>query len=572
MARAPVSAKSTRQRKKEQAKAYRERRRLRNQQNHYHECAQVQSLRLIGPTASYSEPIAAVDGLRGATSEPHGVLPQNEPALFRPPSPAIQRDGGCEIHRQRPNSAFETGSVAATPVIHSLQDEISEEEQQTSSEVNHKREHRAISQRELTRLRVQRFRARQHQQRLASVIPTETESGPCNPRNEVWTLPDLADLTLNEGSCNNEPELHATPDPIGAQEDGSSCIRQNDAWIGSQSASTPPRPESPLFLPDSPRSSCREARRTSQSSGHLDTILENFLRELVNDERRPGHYIDPHIPLYNQIFQKFFCNECDCASNSNMTECRYTKMFCLGSQITETRRVVQVHTLQEGIRSLQSMLPDLATIFGPTSFSNPRDDLPQWRQFLSAPPDEHVSLSQTNSSLSDSLEITREWDIDSIWLGARGLQAIRPPNEFMLSFLPSNALNQSTDQVMQPHSLEIAKTRHIHLSSFNATSVRFSVFVLFPNAAHGRRARTSATSNSLSLERQKDLYDKIIIPAVYETIPGPLSQEIPQSYDMLYAKSRSFQELPSNNRWQAKDESRSYRLQYGIPAEYLHLF
>jgi len=218
MARAPVSSEATRQRKKEQAKAYRERRRLRNQQNHYHECAQDQSLRLTGPTESYLEPVAAVDDPRGATYEPHSVLPREPPpALFRLPSSAIQRDDGCETYGQRSASALENGSAVATPVIHSLRDEISEAEQQTRSEASPEREHGTISQRELTRLRVQRFRARRHQLRLASVIPTEAGSGPCGPRNEVWTLPDLADLTLNEGPCDDHPVQYATSDSAGVQ-------------------------------------------------------------------------------------------------------------------------------------------------------------------------------------------------------------------------------------------------------------------------------------------------------------------------------------------------------------------
>jgi hypothetical protein len=45
--------------------------------------------------------------------------------------------------------------------------------------------------------------------------------------------------------------------------------------------------------------------------------------------------------------------------------------------------------------------------------------------------------------LTASVVVTRFWDIDSIWLGARSLEAIRPPNDFRISFLPSYALHHS---------------------------------------------------------------------------------------------------------------------------------
>ncbi|OBS15084.1 hypothetical protein FPOA_14096 [Fusarium poae] len=49
-------------------------------------------------------------------------------------------------------------------------------------------------------------------------------------------------------------------------------------------------------------------------------------------------------------------------------------------------------------------------------------------------------------------------------------------------------------------------------------------------------------------------------------------QEIPRTYDIAYAKSRSFQEKPGNNRWKADVNNRPVHLQYTIPAEDLPLF
>ncbi|KAM6514439.1 hypothetical protein FALCPG4_015576 [Fusarium falciforme] len=107
------------------------------------------------------------------------------------------------------------------------------------------------------------------------------------------------------------------------------------------------------------------------------------------------------------------------------------------------------------------------------------------------------------------------------------------------------------------------------MGTFSTQSVRFSAFLFFPNAA---RDSTSATRNALSLERQKDLYDHIIIPAAFEAISDPSRQEIPRTYDIAYAKSRSFQEKPGNNRWKPDDMSRALNLQYTVPAQDLSRF
>ncbi|KAH7142564.1 hypothetical protein B0J13DRAFT_585329 [Dactylonectria estremocensis] len=184
---------------------------------------------------------------------------------------------------------------------------------------------------------------------------------------------------------------------------------------------------------------------------------------------------------------------------------------------------------------------------------DPRAHFPHWQRFLSHQPVEPLSFRKTQAALPQPLvNLKRTWDIDSIWLGATDLAAIRAPSDFRLSFLPPFALNLSTDQVIQPHGLDLVKTRHIPLGSFKTPAVRFSVFVFFPSSARTSGSKPSASSNALSLERQKDLYDNIIIPAAYETIRDP--------------------EKPGMGRWRADDESRSFNLSYTLPAEDLPLF
>ncbi|KAH7109225.1 hypothetical protein EDB81DRAFT_920811 [Dactylonectria macrodidyma] len=201
---------------------------------------------------------------------------------------------------------------------------------------------------------------------------------------------------------------------------------------------------------------------------------------------------------------------------------------------------------------------------------DPRASFPHWQSFLSDQPVEPLSFRKTQASLSqNSVTVARQWDVDSIWFGARSLSAIRAPNQFRLSFFSPHKSNISTNQVIQPHGLDLAHTRHTCIGSFTTAGVRFSVFVFFP---HGARSQTRASANSLSLARFRDLYDDIILPAVYETVPDHARQEIPGSYDLIYAKSRAYQEKPGAGRWSAEDESRAFRLAYDVTASALPRF
>ncbi|KAL6402761.1 hypothetical protein AUP68_14097 [Ilyonectria robusta] len=305
--------------------------------------------------------------------------------------------------------------------------------------------------------------------------------------------------------------------------------------------------------------------------------LDFFLQAVDNQETRGGaDFLGAQSNVYDQIFRTFFDIGCDCKLlvpiPGNLI--KYSpNSLCPGLHTHEQNESEQAHTLKERVAHLQRFLPPLADVFGENGSYDPRAYFPQWKRFLSSQPIEPLSFQKTQATLSQSsVTIMRQWDIDSIWLGARDLAAIRAPNDFRLSFLPHFSLNLSTDQVIQPHGLDLANTRHIPLGSFNTRSVRFSVFVFFPESSRDFRSMTSASSNALSLERQKDFYDKIIIPAAYETISDPSRQEIPRTFDIAYAKSRSYQEKPAMGRWSAEDENRSFRLAYTLPAQHLRRF
>jgi hypothetical protein len=170
-------------------------------------------------------------------------------------------------------------------------------------------------------------------------------------------------------------------------------------------------------------------------------------------------------------------------------------------------------------------------MFGETGSYDPSSSFRQWKGFLADQPIQPLSLSKSSEALTHpgqpDLSLSRQWDIGSIWFGAKGLQVIQSPNDFRLSLLPSAGLNISKDEVIQPHGLDLARTRHIKLGTFSAHSVRFSAFVFFPNAA---KDMASSTRNALSLERQKDLYDHVIIPAAFEAVFNPFRQELPRAY------------------------------------------
>lgn len=117
------------------------------------------------------------------------------------------------------------------------------------------------------------------------------------------------------------------------------------------------------------------------------------------------------------------------------------------------------HTLRERVQYLQRYLPPISTIFGPCGSYDPSASFPQWQSFLSDQPADCLSFSKTQDSLPRSvINIERLWDVDCVWFGAKSLQAIRPPNDFLLCFLPPFQRNISIYQVIQPHGLNLEGT------------------------------------------------------------------------------------------------------------------
>ncbi|KAG7403119.1 hypothetical protein Forpi1262_v018776 [Fusarium oxysporum f. sp. raphani] len=367
--------------------------------------------------------------------------------------------------------------------------------------------------RALTRQRVREFRDRRHRSRIPPTIPS-TEPRPSESSNHHGPA-----TTSTSVQC---PFVFQQADV------GSSSVESQDS-LGDDTTLPAAQPR--------------------------NETLQSFINSLRQNTGWTPEFLDPYKRAYDQIFKVFYSSKCNCTHR------------------VEGNEAELADSLRERVEQLRQFIPPLSTAFGETGSYDPSSSFQQWKSFLADEPSQPLSFSKSSQAFchpgQPALSLSRQWDIDSIWFGAKGLQAIQSPNSFRLSFLPSAALNISKDEIIQPHGLDLARTRHIKLGTFNAHSVPFSAFVFFPNAA---KDMTSSTQNALSLERQKDLYDHVIIPAAFEAVPDPCRQELPRTYEIAYAKSRSFQEKPGNNRWKPGDVNRAVHLQYTIPAENLAQF
>ncbi|EWY79566.1 hypothetical protein FOYG_17312 [Fusarium oxysporum NRRL 32931] len=454
----------------------------------------------------------------------------------------------------------------------------------------------ALSPRAQTRLRVQRHRDQQHLTKAQQIVEQFdiTQELPPTAEFSGLTLHDnpASPISANEAQprpvCRSDsepgPESGAEPIPLSSPprdlntyvEDGDdSDISENfrlandavpDLSIpvspsstgstqhNSQSPQHRNSASSPTPTPPASSPSPLPSKSSIRSVGRDESILSGYL-EAINEQDTAGgpDFLRLQGDVYDRVLRAFFSHQCNCPSSHEHAEPENTQ------------------TLQEHTDYISRYLPPLPTIFAKRdSACDPRASFPQWQSFLSDQPAEPLSFRKTQASLSqDAVTIARQWDVDSVWFGARSLSAIRAPNQFRLSFFSPHTSNISTAQVIQPHGLDLAHTRHTIIGTFITAGVRFSVLMFFPS---GAPSQTRASTNSLSLARFRDLYDEIILPAVRETVPIHVRQEIPGSYDLIYAKSRAYQEKPGAGRWSAEDESRSYRLAYGIPASVLPQF
>ncbi|KAM5510104.1 hypothetical protein FOXYSP1_10204 [Fusarium oxysporum f. sp. phaseoli] len=402
----------------------------------------------------------------------------------------------------------------------------------------------ALSPRERTRLRVQRHRDQQHLTKAQQIVEQFdiTQELPPTVEFSGLTLHDDLASSVSPDGDQSEPDCRpdSEPDP---KDEYNGDISENSRFannvVSDPSILSIASAQKLCFLVNAKPPASLPSPLSSPSSipsvGRDESILSGYLQAINEQDTAGGpDFLRQQGDIYNRILRTFFNHQCNCSSPHNLTE--------LGN----------THTLQEHTEHISHFLPPLPSIFANRDQAcDPHVSFPQWQSFLSDQPPEPLSLHKTQASLPHgSVTVARQWDVDSIC-------------HFRLSFFPAYKSNISTAQVIQPHGLDLAHTRHTSIGTFITAGVRFSVLLFFPN---GGPSHTKASANSLSLERFKDLYDEIILPAIYETLPDHVRQEIPSSYDLLYAKSRAYQEKPGAGRWSAEDESRTFRLSYSIPA------
>ncbi|KAF6520505.1 hypothetical protein HZS61_016922 [Fusarium oxysporum f. sp. conglutinans] len=369
----------------------------------------------------------------------------------------------------------------------------------------------AVSPRERTRVRVQRHRDQQHLTRAQQIVQWFADSQDPPPTLE------FSALTLRDGPAPSSVPDEAVED--GEGDDGSESFGfDNDVALGPTSPTPPAPPASArrdsqppqhrISLPSTPTFPVSpDAAAVSSSLGSDDPVLSGFLEAIRQQDTAGGpDFLLAQSDAYDQILRKFFSHQCDCPEPRAREEPEHTS------------------TLPEYVQHISRALPPLPTVFaGRDEACDPRASFSQWQSFLSDQPAEPLSFRKTQASLSqDAVTIARQWDVDSVWFGARSLSAIRAPNQFRLSFFSPHTSNISTAQVIQPHGLDLAHTRHTIIGTFTTAGVRFSVLMFFPS---GAPSQTRASTNSLSLARFRDLYDEIILPAVRETERNLLDSE-----------------------------------------------
>ncbi|KAJ4211452.1 hypothetical protein NW757_014808, partial [Fusarium falciforme] len=177
--------------------------------------------------------------------------------------------------------------------------------------------------------------------------------------------------------------------------------------------------------------------------------LNSFIEALQAQETRSGlDFLESQTTTYDRIFKTLFTAECHCSGSH------------------ETHDHARSHSLQERARFLQNSLPPLTTVFDERFAHEATKYLHQWKEFLSDEPAEPLSFHKTEATLERGpAHVERRWDVDSIWFGPKSLQAIRKPGIFRLSFMPPFKRNLSTDQVIRPHGLDLATSRHILFGS-----------------------------------------------------------------------------------------------------------
>ncbi|KAF6515530.1 hypothetical protein HZS61_005436 [Fusarium oxysporum f. sp. conglutinans] len=228
----------------------------------------------------------------------------------------------------------------------------------------------AVSPRERTRVRVQRHRDQQHLTRAQQIVQWFADSQDPPPTLE------FSALTLHDGPAPSSVPDEAVED--GEGDDGSESFGFDNDYL--------------------------------LHSVQDDPVLSGFLEAIRQQDTAGGpDFLLAQSDAYDQILRKFFSHQCDCPEPRAREEPEHTS------------------TLPEYVQHISRALPPLPTVFaGHDEACDPRASFSQWQSFLSDQPAEPLSFRKTQASLSqDAVTIARQWDVDSVWFGARSLSTIQ---------------------------------------------------------------------------------------------------------------------------------------------------
>ncbi|KAK9434606.1 hypothetical protein VB005_09387 [Metarhizium brunneum] len=125
-------------------------------------------------------------------------------------------------------------------------------------------------------------------------------------------------------------------------------------------------------------------------------------------------------------------------------------------------------------------------VFRDTTSYDPSKPFHQCSDFLGDWPNKPLSFRKTQLELlHTTLEISHRWDVDSIWIGAKTLGALKSPNDttFHSAFSPLPRL--ITPLIKWSNHMDGALRRqywNIHFGTVDVFNFRFAVFFLSPNA------------------------------------------------------------------------------------------
>jgi hypothetical protein len=263
------------------------------------------------------------------------------------------------------------------------------------------------STRALTRLRVQRYRNRLHRLRIPPTLPSIVRTDESPPTSSPG---GSGSGTMTDCRCRF---VAGTPDHPASM----------------RYARTHPQP-CPVCSCGASSSQCSSGSIVPTVDGNCKETLDSFINALrYQDTELSSDFLGSHETAYDHAFRNFFNPKCNCTSRRISSEATERHILTEipesgghGSGVNEPEHTC---SLQESVRYLQDSLPTLSTVFGEAGSYDPGDFFRQWKDFLANKPSRPLSFLKSQIDLfpanEPELVLSRQWDVDSVWLGATGL-------------------------------------------------------------------------------------------------------------------------------------------------------